>query len=1242
MTSSRGSTPSAIILLIALIVVASSSAIQDDTNNAPKCQFGKSPRKQIDVTALDGMCLRDMVVHLSKHLYTLGEDELGVGKFQGILDRLVFVDLVTTISARLNDLAKSLNDKLKKYTDLLRESNSVVQPILLKQGQDVYLSFGRKTDTASGKPSDTCSKIIDALAMNVRNQDWKNLHILPVSQPGTMCGPPSLAHNIGPLLLSQCNRSKNIILLLEQNAGFMSEEDETLAQITAKTIVHMLSETDRVTVIGLAAGGGGLCLDQGLPRATDIHKIRLDRHIDSLVRSSANQSFGLDVGKIVRNVEGELVLVHLTNNLNAGLHSDVNRIAEAIKNERLVVHLRTILILSNQQLQQTSFKEHSNNGSVITLPTQHVLGYEIARLFAGLKCAKEDAKPYYLSDPYFEPYSKAMMLSIGQITNTALLSFDVKLRDFVEDVTYFEVGSQQVHAILLDKRGVIWMHKNFPRMETIIEQPLKVYLHQIENLDEDIVASTRMAQESEGVVQVKTLLGTEKRLYWRQLDYSELIVCLVVSGPHLLSRHRPVTPSTTSPDKNKPPKQPTIEEVSLRLGLVRPDGALNAGMLHHRLDLALGTGQLRRDSLCAHAGNRRVASHEAGVLFLSGWCFRSAAEQARQLGLAARVTVQSYMAYLRDETRLLANPGLRDDVKPELKTLGRLLELFRERRATEGPLERFVVQRYGVAVGSGALVLHPGLVLDAELDPKRRAWYVRGLEQPDRLVLGPPYLDAGGAGYVVTLSRLVHEGRSVGLHSSSDPAFAVLGLDLTLGYFGRMLEQLFPLCGRSDGVKCFLMDDKGYLVYHPALMKPGAKVEQQHLTNKEFLVANDILNHENFVNKRMCASHMDGTGQRYYQFNVSLDEVLTNIVHGEHCVLYQLAAVPGTNLFLGVVNVTCSSSNAFCPCSTTDRSCLNCIRMEQMDCECPCECSLYTSECQSREAPDTKLEVCPAPHEQGSAGLSAPWIQSGSTSALRPCQAFSCRSLPTRSDCLGVVGCQWCELDSDAETTLDQPYCADLALCFRGVLGASIPYGDGSYDSQASEEMLANDWPGVGSVAGVILGLLLAVGLALFCHRLRNVHTGLEHQCLHNHNSPDTLRMTHLDCELEPTDHEPKPSMDSALLRDCAAVAAVPVVSPYRVSSGYRRAPQADSDHGYSTMTPHDDSEQHNFSEPLLVLANGPNDGPVPTTASVTALESPATSSSTIVPSPTTNIASSPHRVIAAVTVHRNMETNYC
>lgn len=108
--------------------------------------------------------------------------------------------------------------------------------------------------------------------------------------------------------------------------------------------------------------------------------------------------------------------------------------------------------------------------------------------------------------------------------------------------------------------------------------------------------------------------------------------------------------------------------------------------------------------------------------------------------------------------------------------------------------------------------MYPGIVLDSELDPKRRPWYTGALQQPSRLVLSPAYLDASGSGFVVSLSKVVHEGRSVGLHTSTDPVVAVMGMDVTLGYLQRMLHDMFPLCGEGT-VKCFLMDDQGWYLY---------------------------------------------------------------------------------------------------------------------------------------------------------------------------------------------------------------------------------------------------------------------------------------------------------------------------------------------------------------------------------------------------------------------------------------------
>ena len=63
------------------------------------------------------------------------------------------------------------------------------------------------------------------------------------------------------------------------------------------------------------------------------------------------------------------------------------------------------------------------------------------------------------------------------------------------------------------------------------------------------------------------------------------------------------------------------------------------------------------------------------------------------------------------------------------------------------------------------------------------------------------------------------------------------------------------------------MDDRGYLITHRDLTDPNSEgpPEEKHITHKEPLVANDILNHRGFVLKKVCSSFGDRTVQRYYQ-----------------------------------------------------------------------------------------------------------------------------------------------------------------------------------------------------------------------------------------------------------------------------------------------------------------------------------------------------------------------------------------
>ena len=356
-------------------------------------------------------------------------------------------------------------------------------------------------------------------------------------------------------------------------------------------------------------------------------------------------------------------------------------------------------------------------------------------------------------------------------------------------------------------------------------------------------------------------------------------------------------------------------------------------LVFHRLDVVSSPGKV---DICRYF--RQYSTLAAGSLYLSpaaylsSFKFESWAEQSP-------VIIQSFMAFLNDKTKLIANPGLRSSVRSDVGALMQLIPYWKSQFG-HSQLSQFIVRRF-VATASGAMNEYPAAVRHASLDPVRRPWYQRAMEFPGKVVVTGPTLDATGSGYIVTVSHTIYEGKSAALHGPWDDVVAVLGADFTLNYFHRILSDTLPFCPdrtaqvRGSSIRCFLMDDRGYLVAHPNLLESSAEaslggVELQHLTHHEPLVASDLLNHDSFVLKKACRSYADRTVQRFYQLNLTLNDqwvdrngapdppvpVLTNLVHGEHCIRYQIVAIQGTNLFVGVVNQTCDSATAFCPCST--------------------------------------------------------------------------------------------------------------------------------------------------------------------------------------------------------------------------------------------------------------------------------------------------------------------------------------
>ena len=188
------------------------------------------------------------------------------------------------------------------------------------------------------------------------------------------------------------------------------------------------------------------------------------------------------------------------------------------------------------------------------------------------------------------------------------------------------------------------------------------------------------------------------------------------------------------------------------------------------------------------------------------------------------------------------------------------------------------------------------------------------------------------------------------------------------------------------------------------------------------------------------------------------------------------------------------------------------------------------------------------------------------------------------SDCLGLLGCEWCQLDRNGATPLKSPYCSFQSRCFGGILGAKTPYADEMTDmSYTSDDYLPMTSAPVGPVAGLIMICFVMLALSVYCYRYHSSRNGPHYI---TSIADNVGQHSHFDNEYDDT--EPQEELSPAMAPTNAVVLAsfenAAQISPYRINPAYRR-PGGDSDHGYSTMTPHEDSELAGptYHEPLLI-----------------------------------------------------------
>ncbi|GFR18765.1 VWFA and cache domain-containing protein 1 [Trichonephila clavata] len=1154
-------------------------------------------------------------------LRRISNDELCVTKMQAIYDSLPTSDVVEDLEKILNEISLKLSRKLKEYLSTLSKNKQYIesvidspqfhfehtdiaccqlQPESLKYnehfGVDITLDRGCMTFPYSHTPAGLYIGKSFCAAFQVHLKEVPSLlwqyfishdgaHFeYPGYHPNFNCDQQTDRHR-QIYLDTVKSKTKHVIIVIDQGNS-LSMLQFGSAKTIGKHILGQLSFHDKILTFGLASdiqyAQGNNCSRESFLYATSETKLELTRFFENLTRkhNATDHVLGFrKIYEIIHEIELKNTSVHeeiLVAYVSRGLLSsliDAKQVLEIISegNQKSKSHvvINTYALIDDdrpvmyetdfmQDIAQQNFKKYSihpkvtkknQKGVMIPVNTTKDISVTIGDIFQNFP-NHPSSKPVF-SLPYFDSVNKGMVVSISQQVFNGknifgITGIDVSLADLTENISYF-TNSESLYVFLMDETGIALTHPSFSH-PTYTNWHVHTFIWHLEDKLRFQKYYKAMLREPRGQIAVpfklpkaqskdESAVEEKVAIYnWKKVEGTPYIVCVVAI-------------------------EPTKTKKALKDLIFSGRGEFS----YHRIDI------MPTATSCRHM--KQLSSLGATAIFLSASCFKSPYTYIREEENFK--TVLGYMTYLKDRKNTISNPGLKDGIRNEVLALAQITSAWKAAAENE-EFSNYIVRRF-VATSKGVFLVYPATLMDKSYDATRRDWYIRALEHPGKIILTAPYLDVGGAGYVITLSHTIFEGKPNAMHSLDDNIVSVMGIDFTFGYFYKLLLEEIPVC-KLDHMICFLLDDKGYLVAHPDLIDPTGRgpVEQQHITHKEPLVANDLLNHRAFVTKKVCASYSDRTIQRYYELNTSLDTVLTNLVHGEHCTKYQVMHVYGTNVFLGIVNQTCDGITAFCPCSMTDRLCLNCHRMEPTECECPCECPLKMDLCSGQlHSSNNHYPTCP--HFPELPNL--PIVSYNLMEYLKPCYEHHCSLRTESSDCFGVLGCEWCQLESDGVTPLAKKFCTEQRKCFGGVLGSRTPYADEIIEKLPESDFLVIKSNPIGPVAGGLIAIFVLIIICGYFIRIRRQN--ISH---YGPSSPDTnFRMTQLNNE--PEEMEPYQEPINPVTPFCRQL--IPnvenVVSPYRVPTNYRRPTGGDSDHGYSTMTPHEDTELAPYFEPLLL-----------------------------------------------------------
>ena len=1084
--------------------------------------------------------------------------ELSSPSLQSVFDHLNYITNIRNDSNTARTLAIQLKTKIENFKSILRrniETFSREESFTLPRCCSLP-PHQLKHDSNFGvaiKPSLSCSKVSGGLpdpadpqygdrGKNVSSVMEENLAssrgllwqylisregeetvVHPAfTAPLSLCSTPALTSHSQTFLQTLHRQTKNVVFVLD-TAAQLSPHQFRLSLDTVVAMVGSLSSEDRVAVLLLSPHTTQLS-PQSACTAGKLTPLSQDVRTDILTRISemiqepqpGDLADGiLQAQRIIRNSDhrstdgAQIIVISGRQFRENELETDLTRVQEEKIETPGNVSLSFVLvenvgerIRAGRDTLMAIISAVGGEGRVYSLSSSSDTHSSLADWYQA--SPPSQAESVLISSPRTDLITKSVVVSFSQsLPSGAVVGIDVALSELIEDLYWVE-REQDSRMFLIDVTGLTLAHPALALSDMTEEVD-------ITSLEPDL-SSSSIIQEIKtlpsGSVNSSSLMWT-----WQRVEETPYVVVIATSV--------------------------RSDMVRVRLGQSESAGS---SFQYHSLVTSSNT------KLCRHLS--RAASMQTTALYLSPAAF---ARPADHLGpeVSPPLRTQSYMAYLTDPTRLIANPGLRLGVRDEAQTISRISLVWRE-QAYSSPMNNYIVRRR-VASPRGVEISYPGALVSSGTDPTLSSWYRTATEMPDLLTVTGARLDSGGAGYVVTLSQVL---------TGHNTLAAVISADMTQGYFTKILNDTLPdnVCN-TENISCFLMDHHGYLITHSRLDRR----RPAHITDMEPALATDLLTDRRagLVTKSECRKHSTRTKKRIYTFNLDYRGKIESQI--DVCTQYSISRVLGTNLFLGVVNKTCSSGTSFCWCSTVDNSCLDCSLMSQEECECPCECRDRQQSCSRGEEVSHLAPTCPPEPETVKQSVRFSTVR---VDQLPPCIRTDCSARLTAGDCLGVLGCEWCQ------SWLPRAQCVAQEQCWGGVLGAPSPYSllyDQDHISLASESdrPLFRASP-IGPVAGGIMAFFILLALSGWGYR----HWSSRERRLLVNTDQDRVIMEGYEEDI--SDDVTGGHNNYGLHHN-----SITVVSPYRMNPSYRRPrpqPGTDSDHGYSTMTPYGDQDSEIMS----------------------------------------------------------------